>query len=152
MREAGSSLEAAKQAAGGAARSRAEVDAKQAAAQAELDETFVLDVFKRNELGKEVDALKAEAKEAAKALKAAEAAQERAAQALEKEEAAAQAAATAAAGEGEQTKAEAAKVVGAAEKQTADAVAEARGRAKALTAKADKEADALLRQAKKLLK
>ena len=128
------------------------MDAKQAAAQAELDKTFVLDVFKRNELGKQVDALKAEAKEAAKALKAAEAAQERAAQALEKEEAAAQAAATAAAGEVEQTKAEAAKVVGAAEKQSADAVAEARGRAKALTGKADKEADALLRQAKKLLK
>ena len=43
-------------------------------------------------------------------------------------------------------------MVGAAEKQTADAVTEARGRAKALTGKADKEADALLRQAKKLLK
>ena len=62
------------------------------------------------------------------------------------------AAATAAAGEVEQTKAEAAKVVRAAEKQTADAIADARGRAKALTGKADKEADALLKEAKKLLK
>ena len=40
----------------------------------------------------------------------------------------------------------------AAEKKTADTVSEARGRANALTAKADKEADALLKQAKKLLK